>query len=104
MKKERRNCIYSFCSRKPKYSVSAHACLRSVAHCKAGLPPSLDKSEKPLDPAMWHLVAIPMLRNFRFPMPLKHAIYIVGGGGFFFFFQFKVSKGAVLDPIRVDFL
>lgn len=51
MCEERRNCIYSFCSRKPKYSVLAHACLPSVARCKAELPPSLDKSVKPLDPA-----------------------------------------------------
>lgn len=96
MCEERRNCIYSFCSRKPKYSVLAHACLPSVARCKAELPPSLDKSVKPL-----HLVAIPMLHNFKFPMALKHATYIVVGG---VVFQFRVSKEAMLDPIKVDFL
>lgn len=60
LRKERRNCIYSFYLCKHKYSISPHGCTQSVAHCKAKLSP-FNESVGP-----WFqlsLFAIPVLHN-----------------------------------------
>lgn len=49
-------------------------------------------------PAVWTLLAIPMLRNFECPAaPKRIHIYLL-------VFQFTVSMRVVLEPMRMVFL
>lgn len=52
-----------------------------------------------MNPAVWSLLALPMLHNFEFPAAPKHA-YVY----FCCFFQFRVSTRVVLEPMQMVFL